>query len=46
MVPPTTVLRPSHRARLLEYDAEAGTVELSPLGARYVEDALPLALVA
>lgn len=36
------VLRPSHAARLIEWDQAAGTVEISPLGIRHVEDRLPL----
>lgn len=32
------VLRPLHRARLVEYDAETDTVTLSPLGIQRVED--------
>ena len=36
------VLRPSHIARLIEWDQAAGTVEISPLGIRYVEEHLPL----
>jgi hypothetical protein len=36
-----TVLRSAHRARLVEYDEEAKTVEISPLGTGYVEDNLP-----
>jgi hypothetical protein len=31
------VLRPAHRARLIEYDSETGLVYLSPSGTRYVE---------
>lgn len=40
------ILRPAHKAKLVEYDSMAGTVELSPLGAQFVEQNLPLALVA
>jgi hypothetical protein len=36
------VLRPAHRQKLIEYDARTGVVHLSPLGASYVEDNLPL----
>jgi hypothetical protein len=36
------ILRPAHRERLLEYDQDAGTVELSPLGAQLVEAEIPL----
>jgi hypothetical protein len=32
------VLRPAHRARLIEFDAETGLVHLSPLGIRYAEE--------
>lgn len=38
------VLRKLHRAKLVEYDAAAGTVRLSPTGARYVEDNLSLVM--
>ena len=31
------VLRKAHRSKLLEYDAAAGTVEISPVGIDYVE---------
>jgi hypothetical protein len=34
------VLRPLHKARLVEYDVEAGLVYLSPLGAKEVEEKL------
>ncbi len=34
------VLRKEHKSRLLEYDQEAGTVELSPRGVEYVESLL------
>jgi hypothetical protein len=34
------VLRPAHRARLIEYDEADGTVQLSPLGIAYVEENL------
>jgi hypothetical protein len=36
------VLRPLHRAKLIEYDEVARTVTLSPLGTREVEEKLPL----
>lgn len=36
------VLRAAHRGKLLEYDDRAKTVRLSPTGARYVEENLPL----
>lgn len=36
------VLRKAHKARLIEYDETARTVRLSPKGARYVEENLPL----
>jgi hypothetical protein len=39
------VLRPAHKEKLLEYDEATRTVELSPLGARFVEAKLPLSLV-
>jgi hypothetical protein len=38
------VLRPMHLEKLVEYDREAGTVDLSPRGVRYVEEKLPLSL--
>lgn len=34
------VLKRAHRARLVEYDQSAGTIEISPLGIEYVEDIL------
>jgi hypothetical protein len=34
------VLRPAHRSRLIEYDAIAGTAQISPLGIAQVEDSL------
>lgn len=34
------VLRPAHKARLLEYDEGAGTVTLSPLGIEHVDELL------
>ncbi len=34
------VLRPAHRARLLEYDEDERTVTLSPVGVAYVEETL------
>ena len=34
------VLRPAHRARLLEYDGDQRTVTLSPVGVAYVEEKL------
>lgn len=39
-------LRPAHNAKLVEYDATIGTIELSPLGVQFVEQNLPLSLVA
>lgn len=36
------VLGDAHKQRLIEYDRKAGTVVLSPVGARYVEENLPL----
>lgn len=38
------VLRRAHRARLIEYNDTARTVELSPLGGAHVEEHLPLQL--
>lgn len=35
------VLKPAHRARLLEYNEAARTVEISPLGTAHVEEHLP-----
>ena len=37
-----TVLKSAHRAKLIEFDLKADTVELSPLGIKYVEDNIPL----
>jgi hypothetical protein len=34
------VLRPAHKARLVEYDERAGTVTISPLGIDHVEELL------
>jgi hypothetical protein len=34
------ILRPAHKARYVEYDQDAGTVQLSPLGVAHVEDEL------
>lgn len=34
------VLRPAHRERLVEYDPNARTVEISPLGVAHVEEAI------
>ncbi|MGZ4185368.1 MAG: hypothetical protein ACXVFA_08605 [Solirubrobacteraceae bacterium] len=31
------VLRPSHKAKLIEYDADGRTVQISPLGIEYIE---------
>jgi hypothetical protein len=39
------ILRPAHKAKLVEYDAANSTIELSPLGAQFVEGNLPLSLV-
>lgn len=36
------VLRPLHKAKLVEYDIAARVVHLSPLGVRFVEENLPL----
>ena len=38
------VLRPLHRAKMVEYDQPAGLVHLSPLGVKYVEENLPLTI--
>lgn len=38
------VLRPLHDAKLVEHDRQARTVQLSPLGSRYVEENLQLAV--
>ena len=34
------VLRVAHKARLVEYDQQKGTVQISPCGIAYVEDQL------
>lgn len=39
------ILRPAHKAKLVEYDTTNGTVELSPVGSQFVEQNLPLSLV-
>jgi hypothetical protein len=36
------VIVPAHKAKLLEYDRGRGTIQLSPLGARFVEERVPL----
>lgn len=36
------VIVPAHRAKLIEYDKGRGTIQLSPLGARFVEERVPL----
>lgn len=36
------VIVPAHNAKLLEFDRKRGTIQLSPLGARYVEERVPL----
>ena len=36
------VLKPAHAARLVEWDTTNRTVQISPLGVRYVEEKLPL----
>lgn len=36
------VIVPAHKAKLVEYDRAAGTIHLSPLGARFVEERVPL----
>jgi hypothetical protein len=38
------VLRRAHKVRLINYDSSSGLVHLSPLGAEYVEQNLPLTL--
>lgn len=40
------VLMAAHKRRLLEYDRANRTVEISPLGARYVEHHVPLEVAA
>lgn len=40
----TSILKGAHRAGLVNFDRNADTVELSPLGARYVETNIPLEL--
>ena len=35
------VLRAGHKLKVMEYKEKAGTVEISPLGMRFVEDQLP-----
>lgn len=40
----TDVLRPLHRAKMIEYDEMDRTVTLSPLGTREVEEKLPLSV--
>lgn len=34
------VLRPAHKARELEYDADTRTIQISPLGIKYVEESI------
>ena len=34
------ILRPAHKARIIEYDEQTGLAQLSPLGVAYVEDNL------
>lgn len=34
------IIRPAHRAKLLEYDSNGKTIEISPLGIKHVEDSL------
>jgi hypothetical protein len=34
------VLRPAHKSRLIEYDENAGTVTISPLGVEHIDDLL------
>ena len=38
------ILQPAHADKLLEYDSQARTVQISPLGAKYVEDNIRLEL--
>jgi hypothetical protein len=38
------VLRPAHKARLVEYDEPTKSIRISPRGIQYVEDNLPLAM--
>lgn len=33
-----TILTPAHKAKLIEFDMKADTLQLSPLGSRYVEE--------
>jgi hypothetical protein len=40
------ILRPAHEARLIEYDGDVKTAQLSPRGIRYVEDKLSLTLLS
>jgi hypothetical protein len=40
------ILRPAHKARLLEYDEAEGSVEISPLGIKLVEGKIPLSVPA
>jgi hypothetical protein len=36
------VVIPAHKAKLVEFDRKRGTIQLSPLGSRYVEEQIPL----
>jgi hypothetical protein len=40
----TSVLKPAHKAKLIDFDVKADSVVLSPLGARYVEQKVPLTI--
>lgn len=40
----TKVLKPVHKSKLIEFDAKADTVTLSPVGARFVETNISLAV--
>ena len=39
------ILRPAHKAKLIEFDEITGLVHLSPTGIKYVEDKIPLTLL-
>jgi len=38
------VLRPLHKSRLVEFDESSGWIQISPLGIRYVEEKISLAI--
>jgi hypothetical protein len=38
----SSVLKPLHKKKIIEYDANTGDVHLSPTGLRYVEENIPL----